>query len=113
MSGIDAIARQERGTAAAEMGSYARSLRAGAMRAYALAYAEYLLGLRGEPPASSRQATLAAAEQTVRARLGGIQGAHEAPRPVLSVDVIYARNLKPGDLYAGIVTRDAPTRPVQ
>jgi hypothetical protein len=32
---------------------------------------------------------------------------------VPSIDVIYARNLKPGDLYAGTVDRDAPTRPVQ
>ena len=31
----------------------------------------------------------------------------------LSVDVIYALHLKPGDLYAGDVDRNAPTRPVQ
>lgn len=32
-----------------------------------------------------------------------------APR----LDVIYAANLKPGDLYAGNVAPKAPTRPVQ
>ncbi len=31
----------------------------------------------------------------------------------LCVEVIYAANLKPGDLYAGRVVPDAPTRPVQ
>ena len=31
----------------------------------------------------------------------------------MSVDVIYALHLKPGDLYAGDVVPDAPTRPVQ
>ena len=31
----------------------------------------------------------------------------------MSVDVIYALHLKPGDLWAGIVDRNAPTTPVQ
>jgi hypothetical protein len=30
-----------------------------------------------------------------------------------SIDVVYAANMKPGDLYAGDVNPDAPTRPVQ
>lgn len=30
-----------------------------------------------------------------------------------SVDVIYARHLEPGDLFAGEVCPQAPTRPVQ
>lgn len=29
------------------------------------------------------------------------------------IDVVYAASLKPGDLYAGNVQPDAPTRPVQ
>lgn len=31
----------------------------------------------------------------------------------MSVDVIYALHMKPGDLWAGIVDPGAPTRPVQ
>jgi hypothetical protein len=31
----------------------------------------------------------------------------------MRVDVKYAANLKPGDMYAGDVAPDAPTRPVQ
>ena len=31
----------------------------------------------------------------------------------MELDVIYARALKPGDLWAGIVDPHAPTRPVQ
>jgi hypothetical protein len=32
---------------------------------------------------------------------------------MISIDVKHAGNLKPGDLYAGQVVPDAPTRPVQ
>lgn len=31
----------------------------------------------------------------------------------MSVDVIYASHLKPGDVYAGKINPSAPTRPVQ
>jgi hypothetical protein len=31
----------------------------------------------------------------------------------MNIDVVYVRNLKPGDVYAGSVQLDAPTRPVQ
>lgn len=30
-----------------------------------------------------------------------------------SVDIVYAANMKPGDVFAGIVVPDAPTMPVQ
>lgn len=30
-----------------------------------------------------------------------------------SIDVVYAVNMKPGDLFAGKIAPDAPTRPVQ
>ena len=29
------------------------------------------------------------------------------------IDVVYAASMKPGDLFAGIVAPEAPTRPVQ
>lgn len=31
----------------------------------------------------------------------------------MNIDVVYVRNLEVGDLYAGWVARNAPTRPVQ
>lgn len=60
-------------TAATEMGNYARSLQHPHTRAYALAFAEYLLGLGDRPEGSTGPENIVGAERQIRQWLRRIQ----------------------------------------